>query len=366
MGPKGWGAKPRKSEGPKLWGPEVVGAPKGGEPKISRFFFHLPPQFFVFFPSLLVFFVEFWWCLKRRGAQMCTFGVLGVSCASPGGPVWWGRPTFYLRVCHPEHSLHMLPTTMTLVCGNVSAVFWAGHSPLLFGSQQSPTPFGRVGVAECLSHDPCRLLGQLGRLYEHNSAETRQHCPGPWYKPSIRPRRQLSTWSDVRVPCPGFLFPPSLPLLLLTPRSSFSSAHFPAHLFLLLTSPLIFSGCFCFAGSRTCRCGRLLDVLGHHVQRVRGQVFLEVVVSPWRVQLPRFAVRPAPAFPRTSSSVIRDLDLAVVGQDGRRLEVVSCWFTSVRWCTIGDRHHARVAHQSRWVALAQHLLRPVSQTAHLS
>ena len=22
---------------------------------------------------------------------MCTFGVLGLSCASPGGPVWWGR-----------------------------------------------------------------------------------------------------------------------------------------------------------------------------------------------------------------------------------------------------------------------------------
>ena len=27
--------------------------------------------------------------LKRRGAEMCTFGVLGLSCASPGGPVWW-------------------------------------------------------------------------------------------------------------------------------------------------------------------------------------------------------------------------------------------------------------------------------------
>ena len=28
---------------------------------------------------------------KRRGAQMCAFGVLWLSCASPGGPVWWGR-----------------------------------------------------------------------------------------------------------------------------------------------------------------------------------------------------------------------------------------------------------------------------------
>ena len=59
-------------------------------------------------------------------------------------------------------------------------------------------------------------------------------------------------------------------------------------------------------------------------------MFLEVVVSPWRVQLPRFAVRGrAPASPRTSSSVIWDPRL-VVGQDGRRLEVVADGFTSVR------------------------------------
>ena len=67
---------------------------------------------------------------------------------------------------------------MTLVCGNVSA-------------QQSPTPFGRVGVAECFSHDPCCLLGQLGRLFEQFGRDT---LPRPWYKPSIRPRGQLSTW----------------------------------------------------------------------------------------------------------------------------------------------------------------------------
>ena len=30
----------------------------------------------------------------EAGAQMCTFGVLGLSCASPGGPVWWGRQGF--------------------------------------------------------------------------------------------------------------------------------------------------------------------------------------------------------------------------------------------------------------------------------
>ena len=83
-GREGWGPKPRKSVGPK-----------GGGPKISSFFFPLPPQnsFFSSLSGCLL--VEIWWCLKRRDPQMCTFGVLGLSCASPGGPVWWGR-----RVSH--------------------------------------------------------------------------------------------------------------------------------------------------------------------------------------------------------------------------------------------------------------------------
>ena len=50
------------------------GAPKGGEPKFSRFSF--PPPAIIFF-------------LLSLGPEMCTFGVLGLSCASPGGPVWW-------------------------------------------------------------------------------------------------------------------------------------------------------------------------------------------------------------------------------------------------------------------------------------
>ena len=70
------------------------GGPKGGGPKISRFFSPVPPQnsFFSSLSGGLL--VEFWWCLKHRGAQMCTFGVLGLSCASPGGAVWWGRRGF--------------------------------------------------------------------------------------------------------------------------------------------------------------------------------------------------------------------------------------------------------------------------------
>ena len=57
--------------------------PLRGPPKISLFFFPLPPQFSFISPSLLVFFVEFWWCLKRRDPQMCTFGVLRLSCETP-------------------------------------------------------------------------------------------------------------------------------------------------------------------------------------------------------------------------------------------------------------------------------------------
>ena len=51
-----------------------VGAPKGGGPEISRFFFLLSRhnvRSFCLSGGLLG---EFWWCLKRRDHQMCTFG----------------------------------------------------------------------------------------------------------------------------------------------------------------------------------------------------------------------------------------------------------------------------------------------------
>ena len=82
--------------GPEGWGPERVGAQN------FAFFFLLPPQFFVLFPSLLVFFVEFWWCLKRRGAQMCTFGVLGLSCCEPRRHGLVGPPGFHTTTREPQ------------------------------------------------------------------------------------------------------------------------------------------------------------------------------------------------------------------------------------------------------------------------
>ena len=83
VGPEGWGPErvgPRKGGAPKGVGPR-----KGGGPKISRFFFPFPPPFRCFCVSLGVFSWNFGGVLKRRCPEMCTFGVLGLSCASPGG-----------------------------------------------------------------------------------------------------------------------------------------------------------------------------------------------------------------------------------------------------------------------------------------
>ena len=82
--PEGW--RPRRVEapkggapkggGPEGWKPRRVEAPKGGRPKISRFFLPSPATiFFLLSLSLGGPFVEFWWCLKRRGPELCTFGV---------------------------------------------------------------------------------------------------------------------------------------------------------------------------------------------------------------------------------------------------------------------------------------------------
>ena len=91
--------KPGKSGAPK------GGAQKGGAQRVGprrvgprnfALFFSLPPEISFFLLSG-GFLVELWWCLKRRGPEMCTFGVLGLSCASPGGPVWGSR----WRSCGP-------------------------------------------------------------------------------------------------------------------------------------------------------------------------------------------------------------------------------------------------------------------------
>ena len=89
------GPKPRKIGEPKGGAPKG-GAPEGGHrmlgprrvggPKFRAFFSPLPPQFSFFLPSLGSVLVKFWWCLKRRDPQICTFAVLKLSCEAPAAP----------------------------------------------------------------------------------------------------------------------------------------------------------------------------------------------------------------------------------------------------------------------------------------
>ena len=66
--PEGWGPE---GWGPEGWGPEGW-SPEGWGAQNFALFFPSPATKFSVLPSLGV---EFWWCLKRRDAQMCAFGV---------------------------------------------------------------------------------------------------------------------------------------------------------------------------------------------------------------------------------------------------------------------------------------------------
>ena len=70
------GARRGGSQNPEKVGPE-------GWAQNFALFFPLPPPISFFLLSLEGLLVEFWWCLKRRGAQMCAFGVLGLLCEAP-------------------------------------------------------------------------------------------------------------------------------------------------------------------------------------------------------------------------------------------------------------------------------------------
>ena len=60
-------------------------------PKFRSFFSLSCRKFHSFFSLWEDFSLNFGGVSEDRDAQMCAFGVLGLSCASPGGPVWWGR-----------------------------------------------------------------------------------------------------------------------------------------------------------------------------------------------------------------------------------------------------------------------------------
>ena len=88
VGPEGWGQKGGAPKGwsPEGWGPEGWG-PEGWGAQNFALFLPFPATVSLFLYLSWGLFVEFCWCLKRRNPEICTFGVLGLSCASPGGPV---------------------------------------------------------------------------------------------------------------------------------------------------------------------------------------------------------------------------------------------------------------------------------------
>ena len=77
-----------------------------GQPKISLFFFSSPAAKFFFSSLSWCFLVEFWWCFEHHYPQMCTFGILGLSCASP-----WRPPS---PLGPPNPSPHTSPALLTL------------------------------------------------------------------------------------------------------------------------------------------------------------------------------------------------------------------------------------------------------------
>ena len=79
------------------------GAPKGG-PKISRFFFRLPPPVSLFL-SLTVCLLVVWWCLEAPW-PLCTFGVLGLSCEAPAAPK---PPGFHTTAREPKRAHLRVP-----------------------------------------------------------------------------------------------------------------------------------------------------------------------------------------------------------------------------------------------------------------
>ena len=84
VGPRKEGGRTQKNDAPEGGAPQV-GPRRVRGPKISLFF-PSPASIFALFLSLGGPFVEFWWCLKRRGPEMYTFGVLGLSCEALAAP----------------------------------------------------------------------------------------------------------------------------------------------------------------------------------------------------------------------------------------------------------------------------------------
>ena len=106
---------------PEGWGPRIVGGDgrpnleKGrprrvGPRRVTRFFFLSRHHFFLCFSGCSW---NFGGVLKRRCPEMCTFGVLGLSCASPGRPGLVGPPGSHTTAREPKRAHFRVPAFKT-------------------------------------------------------------------------------------------------------------------------------------------------------------------------------------------------------------------------------------------------------------
>ena len=106
-GPKGW-AQTQKKWSPEGWGPKGAapkGGPEGWGAQNFALFFPSPTTNFALFISLCVFSWSFGGVWKRRGRQMCTFGVLGLLCEAPAAPKPPGFHTTALENSTRKHTV---------------------------------------------------------------------------------------------------------------------------------------------------------------------------------------------------------------------------------------------------------------------
>ena len=170
LGPKGRGPDQEKVRAPRV-GVRRVGARRRRAQNFA-FFFPSPAPISLFF-SLSGGLVEFWWCLKRRGPEMCTFGLSGCrvkpwrikknencggggqkkkrNCGRSGGVLSGGCPA---EGCPAEGLL----AEMGCRVRGSGGTMWGCYKPWNLGrvARRRPRPSARSGHA---LHCPWEALG---------------------------------------------------------------------------------------------------------------------------------------------------------------------------------------------------------------
>ena len=121
----------------KKWGPE------GWGPKISRFFSVSRSHFRSFCLSLGVFSWFFGGVWKRRGSQMFTFGVLGLSCEAPAAPK---PPGFHTTTRGPKRAHFSFPGFKNTTKFHEKTPERREKNEMVTGEGKKKRNFGRRGV----------------------------------------------------------------------------------------------------------------------------------------------------------------------------------------------------------------------------